>query len=130
MSSGGSTASRSGVPAPIGPLTINLDWTRADPVALNNELNSSAFGPFIVGTATRPYILASGATGPVMVAVGTGVPAAIQAYQALLSSANGNTLPGYDPLVAAGKVNALGQPCTGGASAVVRARTSPTCQLR
>lgn len=103
-----------GVPAPIGPLTINLDWTRADPVALNNELNSSAFGPFIVGTATRPYILASGATGPVMVAVGTGVPAAIQAYQALLSSANGNTLPGYDPLVAAGKVNALGQPCTGG----------------
>ncbi|WP_396925035.1 PE-PPE domain-containing protein [Mycolicibacterium sp.] len=97
-----------------GSIDINFDWTKADPVALNNELNMAQFGGFLAYTATRPNLLASGGTGPLMLAVGTGVPAAIQAYQAMLSSANGNTLPGYDPLVAAGKVNALGQPCTGG----------------
>ena len=97
-----------------GSIDINLDWTKADPVALNNELNLAQFGGFFLYTATRPNLAATGGTGPLLVAVGTGVPAAIEAYQAMLSSANGNTLPGYDPLVAAGKVNALGQSCTGG----------------
>jgi hypothetical protein len=47
------------------------------------------------------------------------VPAALQAYQAMLSSANGNTLPGYSPLVAAGKVNSItGQPCSSGITCV------------
>lgn len=97
-----------------GSIDINLDWTKADPVALNNVLNSALFGGYLLYTATRPNLGATGGTGPLLVAIGTGVPAAIQAYQAMLSSANGNTLPGYDPLVAAGKVNAFGQACTGG----------------
>jgi hypothetical protein len=106
------------IPA-YGTIDINLDWTKADPVALNNVLNSATFGGYLFGTATRPNLLASGGTGPLLLAVGTGVPAAIQAYQAMLSSANGNTLPGYDPLVAAGKVNTItGQPCTGGIGCV------------
>lgn len=100
-------------------IDINLDWMKADPVALNNVLNSAAFGGYVLGTATRPNLLASGGTGPLLMAVGTGVPAAIQAYQAMLSSANGNTLPGYDALVAAGKVNSItGKPCTSGLTCV------------
>jgi hypothetical protein len=99
-----------------GTIDINLDWTKADPVALNDVLNSAAFGGFNVlnYSFTRPNLLASGGTGPLLVAVGTGVPAAIQTYQALLSSASGTTLPGYTPLVASGKVNASGQPCSSG----------------
>lgn len=105
-----------GVPAPIGPLVIDLDWTKADPVALYNELNSPTFGSFnpINYSFNRPNILASGSTGPVLVAIGTGVPAAIAAYQAMLASANGNTPAGYTPLEARGKVNISGQSCSSG----------------
>lgn len=41
------------------------------------------------------------------------------AYEALLSSAAGNTLPGYTPLEASGKVNSVtGAPCTTGPSCI------------
>jgi PE-PPE domain len=103
----------------VGSITLAFDWNEADPVALHDVLNSAAFSGYVLGTATRPNILASSPTGPLLIASGTGVPAAIQAYQALLSSANGNTLSGYSPLVAAGKVNSItGQPCSSGAFCV------------
>lgn len=103
----------------IGSITLAFDWQKADPVGLNNTLNAAPFGGYVLGTATRPNILASSPTGPLLIASGTGVPAALQTYQALLSSANGNTLPGYDPLVAAGKVSSItGQPCSSGVTCV------------
>ncbi|STZ25750.1 AAA ATPase containing von Willebrand factor type A (VWA) domain-like protein [Mycolicibacterium aichiense] len=103
----------------VGSITLAFDWQKADPVGLNNLLNAEPFGGFVLGTATRPNILASSPTGPLLIASGTGVPAALQTYQALLSSANGNTLPGYDPLVAAGKVSSItGQPCSSGITCV------------
>jgi hypothetical protein len=47
------------------------------------------------------------------------VPAALQTYQALLASANGNTPAGYTPLTASGKVNSItGQPCSSGITCV------------
>lgn len=100
----------------LGTITINLDWNESDPVGLNDVMNSAAFGGFnpLTYTFTRPNLLASSGTGPLLVASGTGTVGAIQAYQAMLSSANGNTLPGYSPLVASGKVNISGQPCTTG----------------
>ncbi len=100
----------------LGNININLDWTKADPVALYNAINSPAFGPFnpINYSFTRPNLLATGGTGPVLVAIGTGVPAAIAAYQAMLASANGNTPAGYTPLDASGKVNISGSPCSSG----------------
>ncbi|WP_431237959.1 PE-PPE domain-containing protein [Mycolicibacterium aichiense] len=103
----------------VGSITLAFDWQKADPVGLNNTLNAAPFGGYVLGTATRPNILASSPTGPLLIASGTGVPAALQTYQALLSSANGNTLPGYDPLVAAGKVSSItGQPCSSGVTCV------------
>lgn len=103
----------------VGSITLAFDWHKADPVGLNNVLNAEPFGGYVLGTATRPNILASSPTGPLLIASGTGVPAALQTYQALLSSAKGNTLPGYDPLVAAGKVNSItGQPCSSGVTCV------------
>jgi hypothetical protein len=106
-----------GVPVPPGPINIKLDWTQADPVALYNQLNSPAFGPFnpLNASFTRPNVLAgAGSTGPLLVAVGTGVPAALAAYQAMLASANGQTPAGYTPLTASGMVNVLtgASPCS------------------
>ncbi|WP_192827512.1 PE-PPE domain-containing protein [Mycolicibacterium aromaticivorans] len=103
----------------VGSITLAFDWHKADPVGLNNLLNAEPFGGYVLGTATRPNILATSPTGPLLIASGTGVPAALQTYQALLSSANGSALPGYDPLVAAGKVNSItGQPCSSGLTCV------------
>ncbi|WP_431234615.1 PE-PPE domain-containing protein [Mycolicibacterium psychrotolerans] len=103
----------------VGSITLAFDWHKADPVGLNNLLNAEPFGGYVLGTATRPNILATSPTGPLLIASGTGVPAALQTYQALLSSAKGNTLPGYDPLVAAGKVSSItGQPCSSGITCV------------
>ncbi|WP_168214742.1 PE-PPE domain-containing protein [Mycolicibacterium sp. ELW1] len=103
----------------VGSITLAFDWHKADSVGLNNVLNAEPFGGFVLGTATRPNILSSSPTGPLLIASGTGVPAALQTYRALLSSANGNTLPGYDPLVAAGKVSSItGQPCSSGITCV------------
>lgn len=103
----------------IGSITLAFDWHQADPVGLNNVLNSASFGSYVLGTATRPNILASSPTGPLLIASGTAVPEALQTYQAMLSSANGNTLPGYDPLVPAGKVSSItGQPCSSGLTCV------------
>ena len=98
----------------VGSITLAFDWHNSDPVGLNDVLNSATFGGFLAYSASRPNILASNPTGPLLIASGTGVPDALAAYQAMLSSAKGNTLPGYSPLVAAGKVNLLGQSCTGG----------------
>ncbi|GAY18807.1 PE-PPE domain-containing protein [Mycobacterium sp. shizuoka-1] len=103
----------------VGSITLAFDWHKADSVQLNNLLNAEPFSGYVLGTATRPNILTTSPTGPLLIASGTGVPEAIQTYQALLSSANGTTLPGYDPLVAAGKVSSItGQPCSSGITCV------------
>ncbi|NTY61404.1 PE-PPE domain-containing protein [Mycolicibacterium sphagni] len=103
----------------VGSITLAFDYNRADPVGLYNDLNAATFGGFVLGTATRPNVLASSPTGPLLVASGTGVPAALQTYQALLASANGNTPAGFTPLTAAGKVNSItGQPCSSGITCV------------
>ncbi|TDO10325.1 PE-PPE domain-containing protein [Mycobacterium sp. BK086] len=104
----------------VGSITLAFDYNRADPVGLYNDLNAATFGGFnpINASFTRPNILATSPTGPLMVASGTGVPAALAAYQAMLASANGNTPAGYTPLTPSGKVNIFtGSSCT----------TGPTC---
>jgi hypothetical protein len=103
----------------VGSITLAFEYNKADPVGLYNDLNAATFGGFVLGTATRPNILASSPTGPLLVASGTGVPAALQTYQALLASANGNTPAGYTPLTASGKVSSItGQPCSSGVTCV------------
>jgi hypothetical protein len=103
----------------VGSITLAFDYNRADPVGLYDDLNAATFGGFVLGTATRPNILASSPTGPLLVATGTGVPAALATYQAMLASANGNTPAGYTPLTASGKVNSItGQPCSSGITCV------------
>ncbi len=105
----------------IGNLTVNLDYTEADPVALYNAVNAAAFGSYILGTASRPNIFVSGttATGPLLIASGLGAEAAVEAYQAVLASGAGNTPAGYTPLTAAGKVSSItGLPCTSGLTCV------------
>jgi len=103
----------------VGSITVNLNWNEADSVGLYDAINSSAFGSYILGNATRPNLLASGATGPLMIADGQGTIAALQAYAAMLASANGNTPEGYTPLTASGKVNSItGQPCSSGLTCV------------
>lgn len=100
----------------VGSITLAFDWNEADPHGLYDVLNSSTFGGFnpINYSFTRPNALATSPTGPLLVASGTGVPAALQTYQAMLASANGNTPAGYTPLVARGNVNISGQSCTSG----------------
>ncbi len=100
----------------IGSITLAFDWNEADSVGLYNVLNSSTFGGFnpLFYSFTRPNILASNPTGPLLVASGTAVPTALQTYQALLASANGNTPAGYTPLTNPGKVNISGNSCTTG----------------
>ncbi|MCX2931839.1 PE-PPE domain-containing protein [Mycobacterium sp. CVI_P3] len=103
----------------VGSITLNLGWTNSEPANLNDVINAATFGPFVLGTASRPNVLASNATGPLLFASGTAVPNAIATYQALLSSAGGDTLPGFSPLVAAGKVSSItGQPCSSGITCV------------
>lgn len=104
-----------GVPV-LGDLTINLDFAGSDPVDIYDSINANAFGGFLAYTASRANILASGstATGPVVLAMGQGTTHALEAYQAMLASANGNTPAGYTALTPAGKVNALGNPCESG----------------
>ncbi|SBS76764.1 PE-PPE domain protein [uncultured Mycobacterium sp.] len=100
----------------VGSITLAFDYNRADPVGLYNDLNAATFGGFNVlnYSFTRPNPFATSPTGPLLVASGTGVPAALQTYQALLASANGNTPAGFTPLTARGKVNASGQSCSSG----------------
>jgi hypothetical protein len=103
----------------VGSITLAFEWNKADPAGLYDDVNGATFGGFVLGTATRPNILASSPTGPLLIASGTGVPAALQTYQALLASANGNTPAGYTPLTASGKVNSItGQPCSSGITCV------------
>ncbi|WP_319436093.1 PE-PPE domain-containing protein [Mycobacterium sp. RTGN5] len=100
----------------VGSITLAFDYNRADPVGLYNDLNAATFTTFnpLNYYFSRPNVLASSPTGPLMVVSGTAVPAALQTYQALLASANGNTPAGFTPLVARGKVNISGQACTSG----------------
>jgi hypothetical protein len=101
----------------VGSITLAFDYNRADPVGLYDDLNAATFGSFnpINTSFTRPNILASSPTGPLMVVSGTGVPAALATYQAMLASANGNTPAGYTPLTPRGKVNSLtGAACSSG----------------
>ncbi|EHB55356.1 PE-PPE domain protein [Mycolicibacterium rhodesiae JS60] len=101
----------------VGSITLAFDYNRADPVGLYDDLNAATFGSFnpINASFTRPNILASSPTGPLMVVSGTGVPAALATYQAMLASANGNTPPGYTPLTPRGKVNSItGAACSSG----------------
>jgi len=103
----------------LGDVTLDLHWTKPDPVGLYDAINAAAFGPFIAGTASRPNIFAGGSTGPLLIATGQSTVAALQTYEALLASANGDTPAGFDPLTPAGKVNSItGQPCSTGALCV------------
>ena len=104
-----------GVPV-LGDVTINLGYAGSDPVDIYDSINANEFGGFLAYTASRANILASGstATGPIVLAMGQGTTNALEAYQAMLASANGNTPAGYTPLTPAGKVNALGSPCESG----------------
>jgi hypothetical protein len=100
----------------VGSITLAFDYNRADPVGLYDDLNAATFTTFnpLNYYFSRPNVLASSPTGPLLVASGTAVPAALQTYQALLASANGNTPAGFTPLIARGKVNISGQSCSSG----------------
>jgi hypothetical protein len=102
-----SVAFGSVAPPLIDTLTINFAYTDSDPVNLADQINAYPFGGWnilsnsfrrqpggIVGTA----LLA----GSGFATIGTN-----DAYQALLSSAGGNTLPGYTPLVGPGLTSTL-----------------------
>jgi hypothetical protein len=98
----------------LGALTIHFGYTNSDPVNLNNQINDFPFGNYTLGTAKRQP---GGTLGiAILAASGPAAFKATEAYRALLSSAAGETQEGYDPLVAAGRVNSLtGAPCTTGA---------------
>ncbi|WP_194163483.1 PE-PPE domain-containing protein [Mycolicibacterium sp. P1-5] len=100
-------------PPLIDTLTINLAYTDSDPVNLADRINAFPFGGWnIVGNAFRRQ--PGGIVGSALLA-GSGF-ATLQtneAYQALLASAGGNTLPGYTPLVGPGLTSTLnGSSCT------------------
>ncbi len=99
---------------PLGDLTVNLGYSSADPVSIYDAVNANAFGGFLAYTASRPNIFSSTSTGPLVLAMGQGTIGALQAYEAMLASAGGNTPDGFTPLTAAGKVTALGNPCESG----------------
>ena len=95
-------------------ITINFSFTDDDPVNLNDLINAFPFGNYVNRTAVRQPGGLFGAA--LLAASGRATYEAVQAYQALLASATGNTLAGYDPLVPAGKVTAGGDPCDTGAT--------------
>ena len=101
------------VPA-LGSITINFSFTDDDPVNLNDLINAFPFGNYVNRTAVRQPGGLFGAA--LLAASGRATYEAVQAYEALLASATGNTLAGYDPLVPAGKVTAGGDPCDTGAT--------------
>ena len=87
----------------LDPLTIHLGHTASDPVNLADQINAFPFGGYNILT---PYTLVrqpGGALGSALLgASGTSAYQATLAYEALLSSAAGHTLPGYTPLVGPG----------------------------
>lgn len=103
----------------IGDIFIHTQWAPPLPTVLADNVNAFPFGGFgpIVGTFKRQP---GGSLGSAILG-GSGLSAyeAGVAYEALLSSAAGNTLPGYTPLEASGKVNSVtGAPCTTGPSCI------------
>ncbi|MGY4710612.1 PE-PPE domain-containing protein [Mycolicibacterium sp. CBM1] len=94
-------------PPLIDTLTINFAYTGADPVNLADQINAFPFGGWnILGNTFRRQ--PGGLVGSALLA-GSGFAALAtnDAYQALLSSAGGNTLPGYTPLVGPGLTSTL-----------------------
>jgi hypothetical protein len=89
-------------PLPVGPenLTINLHQTDSDPVVLYNAINAVPFGLSLAGLNVRPALLTDNNVAPILLAMGTGTTAAIDAYNALMASAAGNTPEGFTPLSA------------------------------
>jgi len=69
----------------LGSVTLNLGLTDATSLALNNAINAKPFEEL-------------GARSLLALADGQGAYAAVRAYQALISSAQGNTWEGYSPL--------------------------------
>jgi len=97
----------------LGAITINFSFTDDDPVNLNDLINAFPFGNYVNRKAVRQP---GGLIGAALLAAsGRATYEAVQAYQALLASSNGNTLAGYEPLVPAGKVTLGGDPCETGA---------------
>lgn len=101
-------------PPLIDTLRINLNYAPNDPVSLADTINSYPFGGFsVLGTLFKRQ--PGGLLGTAILA-GSGLGAfnVGTAYEAMLSSAGGATLPGYTPFVPAGTVYPLtGEPCTG-----------------
>ena len=87
----------------LDPLTIHLGYTASDPVNLADKINAFPFGGY---TILAPYTLVrqpGGSLGSALLgASGMSAYQATLAYEALLSSAAGHTLPGYTPLVGPG----------------------------
>ena len=93
----------------LGSVTINFSFTDDDPVNLNDLINEFPFGNYVNRTAVRQP---GGLIGAALLAAsGRATYEAVQAYKALLASATGNTLAGYDALVPAGYVTLGGDPC-------------------
>jgi len=104
-------------PPIIDTLTINFAHTDADPVNLADQINAYPFGGWsVVGNAFKRQP-GGGFGSAILGASGLATLGAADAYQALLSSAGGNTLPGYTPLIGPGLINtnilspSAGQPC-------------------
>lgn len=103
----------------VGSITVNLINAPINVVDLADAINAYPFGGFVPVAATfsrQP----GGALGTAILAgSGLGAFKSGLSYEALLSSAGGNTLPGYTPLVASGRVLSLsGTPCTSGLGCV------------
>ena len=103
----------------VGSITVNLNNAPIDIVGLADAINAYPFGGFVPVAATfsrQP----GGALGTAILAgSGLGAFKSGQSYEALLSSAGGNTLPGYTPLVPSGRVNSVtGVSCTTGLACV------------
>ncbi|BBY63711.1 PE-PPE domain-containing protein [Mycolicibacterium helvum] len=94
-------------PPLIDTLTINFAYTNSNPVNLADRINAYSFGGWnILSNSFRRQ--PGGVVGSALLA-GSGFATfgTNDAYQALLSSARGNTLPGYTPLVGPGLTNTL-----------------------
>jgi hypothetical protein len=97
----------------LDPLTINLAYTNSDPVNLNNKINAFPFGGFTAILATFKRQPGGTLGAAILGGSGQGAYNSALAYEALLSSAGGNPLPGYNSLQGPGLVNSLtGVSCT------------------
>lgn len=103
----------------VGDIFIHTAWAPPLPTVLADDINAFPWGGFapVFGTFRRQP---GGSLGSAILA-GSGLSAysAGIAYQALLSSAGGNTWAGYTPLEPRGKVNSLtGADCTIGPTCI------------